>query len=93
MSKMGGTLAMLNRLVRDWQYRLVMLMVGAVLILLSAAGILRFVDIIQMTGYTNIDTLIFGLLAAVGLMGLGCLVESLVLQLEDREDWIDDKRR
>ena len=82
---------MLRRYFRDWQARLAMLTVGAVMILLSVVGIFRFVDVIKVTGYTQIDTLIFGLLAAIGLIGLGCLVGSLILQVEDNEEMVDDK--
>ena len=82
---------MIRKFVRDWQARLAMLTVGVVLMLTSVVGILRFVNVIMVTGYTNIDTLIFGLLAAIGLIGLGCLVGSLILQVEDSEEMVDDK--
>ena len=82
---------MIRRYFRDWQARLSLLVVGAVLMLLSVVGILRYINVIMVNGFTNIDTLIFGLLAAIGLLGLGCLVGSLILQGEDSEEMIDDK--
>ena len=69
-----------------------MLVVGAILLIVSIVCVNRMIGFLQVTGYEQIDTLIFGFLSAVGLIGLCCMVSSLVLEGEDSEDKIDDDR-
>lgn len=87
---MGGEVTVFQWFIRDWQARVTMLIVGGMLLAVSILSIRRLINVLVVSGYTDTsDIMVLGLLAVVGLLGVGCIVSSLVFSSDKSEGRID----